>query len=69
MKVWFCTQFNGHWPVGTAAVVVADTAMQACYLLETELVKVGLSQKLQPDWFERIDTSKPNALILLDGNY
>ena len=69
MKVWFCTQFEGHWPVGTAAVAVADTAMQACYLLEAELVKAGLSQKLDPKLFERVDTSKPNALILCDGNY
>lgn len=69
MKVWRHTSFTGHWAVGVAAVVVADTALQAAELLERELSQRGLSQKIKVDDFVLIPTSRPAAFVLNDGDY
>jgi hypothetical protein len=69
MKVWTNTSFDGHYPVGTAAVVVADTATQAAELLNDELQRHGLSRSAIPRQFVRIPTSKPFSVVLCDGDY
>ena len=69
MKVWTNTDFEGHWPVGVAAVVVADTAMQAAELLNNELQKRGLSRSATAEQFASLPTSRPMAVVLRDGDY
>lgn len=69
MKVWTTTRFSGLWPVGTSAVVVAETKEQAAQLLSAELEFIGLPQEVSPDDLTRLDTKTPNVLILNDGNY
>ena len=69
MNVYTNITFTGHWPVGTAAVVVANTQEQAAFLLEEELEKIGLKQKIDPKEMERISTYRPKTIILQDGNY
>jgi hypothetical protein len=69
MKVWTNTQFEGYWPVGVAAVVVADTKEQAAYLLNDELEKRGFVRSATVEGFNQLMTSKPVAVILHDGNY
>ncbi len=69
VKVWTNTKFDGHWPVGVAAVVVADTAIQAATLLNDELQKRGLKRTAQAEQFARVPTSRPLAVVLSDGNY
>jgi len=69
MKVWVNTSFEGHYPVGTAAVVVANSAEEAASLLNAELLYRGLEATAEAEDFERVPTSKPYVNILLDGDY
>lgn len=69
MNVWTNNQFSGHWPVGTAAVVVAGTALQAAELLNNELSKCGLGRPATPDQFEKLSTNAPTVRVLCDGDY
>lgn len=68
MKVWTCVEFAGHWPVGTAAVVVADTAAQAAHRLGEVLKERGLSQVVAPESMLLVP-NKPCVLLLRDGDY
>jgi len=54
--------------VGTAAVVVARDAKQAAELLEAELDRLGLRQKVDPAGLVEMDLSAPKAVVLLDGD-
>jgi len=68
MRIYTCNDFEGHWPVGTAAVIVAKSKRKAQHLLAAEMVKEGL----KPDGTEtlvEIDTSVLGAHILNDGEY
>lgn len=69
MRVWACISFKGHWPVGTAAVVVAKNKRQAQRVLEKKLTEVHLSQKVPLGDIFEVDLDSPHALILRDGNY
>lgn len=69
MKVFTHNSFNGHWSVGTAAVVVANSKTHAAELLEKELANAGLSQPIKPCDFSQISSAAPRARILNDGNY
>lgn len=67
MKVWTCTDFEGVWPVGTAAVVVAETEADAQETLRMTL----LSRKL-PDWpftLQEVALDTRAAYLLCDGDY
>lgn len=65
--VWTCTDHAGHYPVGVASVVVAETGDQACDLLNAELVNRGL----KPGGYSMVElrTDRPRAVVLNDGNY
>ena len=67
LRVWTCKGFEGYWPVGTAAVVVAVSMSEAARLLEGELGKLGLTQSVELT-FEELDLGIPHAKVLLDGN-
>lgn len=69
MNVYTNNSFTGHWPVGTAAVVVAPNNVVAAELLEEELKNRGLPQKIDPKKMERMSTYRPLVVILNDGNY
>lgn len=69
MRVWTNKKFEGVYSVGTAAVVVAEDAGAAAKLLEAALTAIGLRQTVSPLDFEAIDTTKPCAVILNDGDY
>ena len=69
MKVWTNNEFTGHWPVGTAAVVVADTAQQAAELLAAELAKEGLTDPVTEDQFKQLKTDSPLVRVLHNGDY
>lgn len=70
MKVFTCSDFKGHWPVGTAAVIVAETRTDAQRQLFDELRKLGLADKQegQPTLVE-VTLKRPKAIILCDGDY
>jgi hypothetical protein len=67
-KVYTVTGFDGHWPVGTSAVIVADNMKHATTMLEEELTKRGLkigdSCKIV-----RLPLTTDSVHILQDGDY
>ena len=69
MIVFTCTDFTGVWPVGTAAVVVADSVDNAREILSARLVSVGLPPLKDEDELKVVDTGIANSVILCDGDY
>lgn len=73
MFVYVTTEFTGHYPVGTAAVVIAPNTVIAAWLLNEELIKEGLKPTAKPENMEYLITaleySMPRARILVNGNY
>lgn len=68
MKVFICTDFNGHYPVGTSALIIAKDIETAKSMLSKELEEIGLSQ--EPNFtLDEIKTRKEQVIILNDGNY
>jgi hypothetical protein len=67
LNVYAITAFSGHWPVGTAAVVLAESREEASDLLSEALARQGLSQKIDPADFIEISTKQ--ALVLCNGDY
>lgn len=69
MKVFTCTDFTGHYPVGTSAVVVATDEHAAVHVLEQALADAGIPQRIYACNFREVDMDEGNAIILCDGNY
>lgn len=73
MKVFYTTEFSGHWPVGTAAVVVAENAEQAYLMLKEELKNHSIGLAGQDDFdassFSELNTRYATAVVLNDGDY
>jgi len=67
MKIYYSTDFEGHWPVGTAAVVVAETEERARDLFDQELEAQGL--KDDDYTLQQIDPEVEVVHILGDGDY
>jgi hypothetical protein len=67
MYVFTCNDFEGFYPVGTAAVVVANNEEEAKKMLIDELDKRGLPQTDPTLTF--VHTLSPSVHILCDGNY
>ena len=63
------TEFTGHYPVGTAAVVIANDEDQACRMLEDILLENGLRQEIKPEMLKRVSMGATRAILLCDGNY
>lgn len=67
MRVWVTNDFTGYRPVGTAAVVVAESLALARRQLNFSLEMRGLPTN---DYtLSEVDIDHPDALILCDGNY
>lgn len=69
MNSWTITGFEGHHPVGTAAVVTAESVEMAIKLLESELSRIGLTQEIKPEQLIPMVTSSRKVRILCDGDY
>jgi hypothetical protein len=71
MRLFTCTDFTGHWPVGTAAIVLAADEDAARELLRALLAESGLGRQNEnePLKLTEIDINTANAIILNDGNY
>jgi len=46
MMTWTCNDFAGHWPVGTAAVVTAESVETAGVCVDSALVMKGLEERI-----------------------
>lgn len=67
LKVFVCNDFVGHFPTGSAAVIVATSEKHARALLGDQLRARGLDAEqftVRP-----LDASKAGVEILHDGNY
>lgn len=70
MRIFVCTDHDGHYPVGVASVIAAEHMHDAKKLLDDELKKAGLRDFSQSQYtFKEINTMEANAVILNDGNY
>jgi len=71
MKVYYTDAFSGHYPIGTAAVVVAPNAEEAARLLGLHLDSIGLDQSTYPgpQDMKQAKTGKASVIIIRDGSY
>lgn len=70
MKVFTCTEFKGHYPVGVSAVVVAKDAEDAAILLSGYLCGIGLGvQRIEANQMVELNTQKMSVTVLNDGDY
>ncbi|MDQ0091658.1 hypothetical protein J2T12_005098 [Paenibacillus anaericanus] len=67
MKVFTCNDHEGHYPVGTASVIISENEQQASLLLKTQLKQRGISNETFT--LKEIDLAMPRAIVLCDGNY
>lgn len=71
LKVFWTDDFKGHYPVGTAAIVLAESFEDARILLNEELRKAGLLEKNKDGYeiYTLPHKDRPFALIINDGDY
>lgn len=69
MNIWTNTNFEGHWPVGVAAVIIADSAEEATELLNLELISEGLKPTAEEKYMEPLDLRRKHAKVLNNGDY
>lgn len=67
-RVFVCTDHAGHYPVGVASVIIADSEVQARGLLEEELRTRGLNPD-EPFTLQEVTSTDPRVVVLNDGNY
>lgn len=67
LNVYICVDHDSHY-IGGASVIVAGSEDEARELLKKELQASGLDDR-RPFTIKRIDTQKPQAVILRDGDY
>lgn len=68
-RVYTNNEFTGHYPVGTAAVVVSSSQEEAAGLLNALLKVHGLPGDAKIEDMREIGLKHPDARILCDGNY
>lgn len=68
MNVYVCTDHDGHWPVGVASVVFANSETEARGLLAAELHEHGLDETKRFT-LRQLNPTNPKAFVLLDGDY
>ena len=71
MNTYIISEFEGFYPVGTCAVVVAETVHDALVQLAAELSARGL--ELDPDNPDCeiliVDPNRRGVKVILDGEY
>lgn len=66
MEIYTCNNFTGHYPVGVAAVVSAESPKDAAQKLNKKLVEIGLEGDAKA---EDMEIFNEDVVILCDGNY
>lgn len=69
MRVFVSTDFEGHWPVGTSAIVVAPNKNSAVSLLSKAIRAAGLPGDPKQFTVREIKLDTAKAEVLQDGNY
>lgn len=68
MSVFYTNNFCGHWPVGTAAVIVARNLDEAYVLMSKQLCEMGLAQT-EDFSIKELPTDRTHVVVLQDGDY
>ena len=68
-QVYTNIKFTGFNPTAVAAVVVADTQVEAAAILNLELTDLGLPKTARPEDMVVLQTYQAKATILCDGDY
>ena len=68
-KTYINTSFTGHYPVGTAAAVRAESQTEAAEILNNSLESSGLARTAKAEDMVRFPARNETCRILLDGNY
>jgi hypothetical protein len=68
MNTYVCTDHDGHWPVGVASVIFAESEDHARALLKAALREHGLKDS-EPFTLRLINHTGPKAFVLQDGDY
>ncbi len=68
-KIYTCKGFTGHYPVGTSAIVSAESASDAAKLLNIALIAGGLKGDAKPSEMVIFHANKESVRVLNDGNY
>lgn len=72
MNIYTNNTFEGYWPVGSAAVVTAESREAAADALNARLRSMGLADLVKPKHmipFPAADEDPDGVRILWDGNY
>lgn len=73
MKIFTCTDFVGHYPVGTAAVILAPSKEGAETKLREHLASIGLPQEKPvtrtPLALELEEITTPGVYVPCNGDY
>jgi hypothetical protein len=69
MKVFICSCFKGHNPVGVGAVMIAEDKARACAQLAVALACNGLPQDITPDMLDELYLDTATTILLTDGEY
>lgn len=70
MKLFVCTDHDGHYPVGVASVIVAVSECSAREILDCELRRHCLATSdVSPYTLAEIPLDRQQVLVLNDGNY
>ena len=69
MNVYTCNKFDGHYPTGVGAVIVASSPEEAKTILEEKLSDIGLFQDVPLDVIKQVNTEVASVIILADGDY
>lgn len=69
MRVFVCTDHDGHYPVGVASVVIAESESEARSLLDVELRRNGLKDSLVNPYGLREVPLVAAAIVLNNGDY
>jgi hypothetical protein len=68
LRLFATNDFRGHYPVGSAAVVIAENMEEARVALSSELAKGGLKLRAD-DKVVEIDLTVPSVWIMNNGDY
>ena len=69
MKTFYNRQFTGFNPVGQAAVMIAENAVDATALLNLELKDLGLAPTAKVKYTIELPLHSSKAIVLCDGDY
>lgn len=69
MKLFYTTDFAGHYPVGTSAICWAENEDEAYQILERAIMDKGLSPQYSGGFTVQEFTTEEKVIVLQDGDY